>query len=102
MRTLYVVAPRTEITQEVIDAATAAGASEVVCGVPRALGIKNPTYPFVHVERDDPEAQPLRSAAIVLRNYLNTDAPTNAQTVNAVKSLIVVVRRLARNEMGRT
>lgn len=101
MRTLYIVAPGTRITQEIVDAAAAAGATEVVRGVPRSMSVERPEYPFVHVEPDDPDQQPVRKAAQTLRSYMDNNTPTNGQTVQAVKALITVVRRVARSEFDR-
>ena len=101
MRKLYVVAPDTEIDDAVIAAATAAGSSEIVRGIPPSVVLDPPpAFPFVYTEPDDPHMKALHLSAAVLRNTYGTTR-TAAQVDNCLDAISVILRRIAQIEMDR-
>ena len=88
MRTLYIVSRGTRITEDVVAAAAAAGATEIVRGAPPAISVRNPVYPFVYVEPDDPGAESRRNDIKTLEDYEGIANPTAVQTVRAIRAMI--------------
>jgi len=103
MRKIYIVAPNTQLTAAVIDAAAAADCSEISQGIPPRLSRDGVTgeYPFAYTEPDDPEVAPLRAAVTVLRNQFGTTRTNLTQVSNALDAITLILRRIAKNEMDR-